>query len=347
MKFNPKSTYTTTIKQIKNKNVNFGISNDALTLMQKYVEGCTDEIGWFFTVEKDEEYPGWYFIEDCILFHQEVHSTTTEVNGDNLIKLSEEILSKPDGVEFWNKMKGWGHSHVNMGVTPSGQDDNQMEFFSNSGFDFFVRIIANKKGELKIDLYDYSIGVAYIDVPWTVYSGIEERELASQIVELQKQIEAKRLEKESKIEEEVEKEIKAKVRKIVYQSTAYKGTGYFGSGYTGKNKVGDEENFQMTGKNGTTAVGSIDKTPASQKEGKRFSFKKMSDALEEFTYNELVIFACTQTRGQLINAIEKVRPNCVLTNNSVNFIIDASEYAINNGATAINILLSKTRRGEM
>lgn len=119
--------------------------------MEMYCDLSEGEIGWLGFVEK---YDGvGFLITDCVLLKQEVHATTTEIDPMALI-------------EFWNqtppeqqsKIKIWGHSHVNMSVSPSGQDDSQMEYFKD-GNKWFIRLITNKKREYHIDVYDYENGL--------------------------------------------------------------------------------------------------------------------------------------------------------------------------------------------
>jgi proteasome lid subunit RPN8/RPN11 len=119
--------------------------------MEMYCDLSEGEIGWLGFVEKYEGVG--FLITDCILLKQEVHATTTEIDPMALI-------------EFWNqtppeqqsKIKIWGHSHVNMSTTPSGQDDSQMEYFKD-GNKWFIRLITNKKREYHIDVYDYENGL--------------------------------------------------------------------------------------------------------------------------------------------------------------------------------------------
>ena len=119
--------------------------------MEMYCDLSEGEIGWLGFVEKYEGVG--FLITDCVLLKQEVHATTTEIDPMALI-------------EFWNqtppeqqsKIKIWGHSHVNMSTTPSGQDDSQMEYFKD-GNKWFIRLITNKKREYHIDIYDYENGL--------------------------------------------------------------------------------------------------------------------------------------------------------------------------------------------
>ena len=119
--------------------------------MEMYCDLSDGEIGWLAYVEQFDK--SGFLITDCALLKQEVHSTTTEITAEGLL-------------EFWNntpteqqsKIKLWGHSHVNMSTSPSGQDDSQMEYFKD-GNPWFIRLITNKKREYHIDIYDYEHGI--------------------------------------------------------------------------------------------------------------------------------------------------------------------------------------------
>ena len=163
---------------------------EARNKMELYCDLSEGEIGWLAYVEQFDKQG--FLITDCALLKQEVHATTTEITAEGLL-------------EFWNntpveqqaKIKLWGHSHVNMSVSPSGQDDSQMEYFRD-GNPWFIRLITNKKREYHIDIYDYANGLKiHMDqADLKTYNPAEN--------ELRKQI---------------EDEIKLKVSKKEYKST--------------------------------------------------------------------------------------------------------------------------------
>lgn len=124
---------------------------EARQKMEIYCDLSDGEIGWLGFVE-DLGDTG-FLIKDVALLKQEVHSTTTEITPEGLL----EFWSKT-APEEQLKIKLWGHSHVNMGVSPSGQDNDQMEYFKD-GNPWFIRLITNKKREYHIDIYDYANGI--------------------------------------------------------------------------------------------------------------------------------------------------------------------------------------------
>lgn len=163
------------------------VEREALNKMHLFVDECSDEIGWMGTATYNES-ENSYTVHDVFLFDQDVHSTTTEITPEGLSSFAEELLQRPDGVETWNNLKVWGHSHVRMPTSPSGQDDKQMDEFSNIGHDWFIRIIANKLGSFRVDLYNYKLGVTYLDVAWELLATGQELEVEQRVAELFQQI---------------------------------------------------------------------------------------------------------------------------------------------------------------
>lgn len=137
--------------KVRDGRYNIYITQLAKRKMELYCELCSDEIGWMAYVDKLADNKG-YMITDCILLKQKVHSGTTEIDPLALLELWNSITPEQQA-----KIKCWGHSHVNMSPTPSGQDNDQMKYFED-GNDWFIRIITNKKGEINIDFYDFKNG---------------------------------------------------------------------------------------------------------------------------------------------------------------------------------------------
>jgi len=176
--------------------------------MKSYIANCTDEIGWLgIAVEHNRA----IHIEDVLLFDQEVAATTTEITTDALSTFGESLMKLDNGIEIWNNLKVWGHSHVNMAPTPSAQDNDQMNIFSKCGQEWFIRIIANKKNEMKLDLYDFVQGIVYFDLPWTEKYTEQELVIYKQMSELNNKI--KTIQKEFEDEQNliIIEEIKQKV----------------------------------------------------------------------------------------------------------------------------------------
>ena len=184
------------------------ISKEALIKMSIYVDECSDEIGWLGTAYKQED--GSIFIHDVYLFEQDVHSTTTEITPEGLTKFAEELLNQENGIEIWNNLKVWGHSHVNMTPTPSGQDNKQMVTFADGGHDWFIRIIANKKDEMRVDLYNFDEGIIYNNLPWAEVVSDEELKLKAELLRIKEQLDKINEQHKEKHKEAIKKKLKIK-----------------------------------------------------------------------------------------------------------------------------------------
>lgn len=179
------------------------IEPKAMIKMRHIIQECKEEVGWLGSIkELDKD----FILEDVFIFEQEVHAATCEITPDGLDKFANEVLALPNGIELINSLKFWGHSHVNMSIYPSGQDDNQLKDFAGEN-KYYFRAIGNKKDELKIDFIDYESNLAYININYELYvPGIQE-ELES-----------------------LKKDIKEKVKPKSYGYTAYTNT--YGKAYT-------------------------------------------------------------------------------------------------------------------
>ena len=118
------------------------------------VDTCKEEAGWLGLVK---EMPYGYLVHKIYIPKQEVSATTTEIDADAMSALALEIMDAGDDP---NELRYWGHSHVDMGVSPSRQDEDQVEEYLDN-CELFIRGIYNKRGDSKVDVYDLKDGVAY------------------------------------------------------------------------------------------------------------------------------------------------------------------------------------------
>ncbi|MFA5490967.1 MAG: hypothetical protein WC284_17450 [Candidimonas sp.] len=151
---------------IKNRYPRIIVEPIAWEKMNNYVGFCNYEVGWLGTVVEAAE--DIYIIDDVFLFEQEVSAVTTSIDDESMSEFANTLLAEPDGLDKINRLRFWGHSHVNMQVEPSGQDNDQMESFADSGYDYMIRGIANKHGDMKFDVYDYRRGLIFSDIPWMI-----------------------------------------------------------------------------------------------------------------------------------------------------------------------------------
>lgn len=148
-------------------------SNDAWTKMNALVQSSDKELAWQATVEKrkfkDRENTDdfFYYIDQVFVYPQKV--TATFVDTDE-VEYAEWSLKLPD--EVFNKLRFQGHSHVNMGTSPSGTDQNTYQNFLDQldQNDFYIFMILNKRREYTLMLYDFAQNIifetkdCYIDV---------------------------------------------------------------------------------------------------------------------------------------------------------------------------------------
>ena len=162
------------------------ISKLALQKMYHYVDLCDYEISWLGTA--DYVGKGDYFIEDVFLFKQEGSAATTEISPEGLATFGEDLIrNHENGMELLNRIRAWGHSHVEMATNPSEQDKKQMDEFEESGHLWFLRLILNKRGRVECSLYHYEMGISFRDVEWAE-AGVQDDTMEDAI---QKEIEEK------------------------------------------------------------------------------------------------------------------------------------------------------------
>ena len=133
------------------------------------VHKCTMEVGWFALVDYDEN-DNSFTITELVIPKQEVTHAETDIGKEDLAGAAMELI---EAGKDTSKMFAWFHSHVDMGVSPSVQDEYQVEDFLEDLADqpevpAFIRGIQNKKGDLKLDVYYIQHGVAYQNVDFTV-----------------------------------------------------------------------------------------------------------------------------------------------------------------------------------
>jgi hypothetical protein len=116
------------------------ISAECMEYIREIVDQCPDEVSWVMEVTELDNFI--YEIDAVYLPRQKVNGATTEFDAEDIAHLLDNEPTFDPA-----KWRGWGHSHVNMGVTPSGQDKKMMQEFAKD-CEFFVGMIHNKKGEV-------------------------------------------------------------------------------------------------------------------------------------------------------------------------------------------------------
>lgn len=139
------------------------ITTDAYTKMRMLVNKTSTEIGWYGIVKPAAGFINSYIIEDIIVYPQKVTGVTCEQDDDKMFEF--EMSLTDDQV---NNKRFHGHSHVNMGVTPSGTDENFYQDLLTQVEDYFIIMITNKSGVNTIRFYDVVNNIRYDDVPLSI-----------------------------------------------------------------------------------------------------------------------------------------------------------------------------------
>jgi hypothetical protein len=173
--------FNTKVKPTQPYNVIIGL--EAYSKMALYIEvPPSNEIGWLGTAEKDGN---TFYIREVFLAGQEVTPGTTEITTDGLSDLAEDILTRKDGVDVWNNVRFWGHSHVTGGTSPSYTDEEQMQRFITTDHPWFIRGIFNKHGRAEFTIFLYDVGIVVEDVPWTFDVPLSTKERARIVKEIE------------------------------------------------------------------------------------------------------------------------------------------------------------------
>ena len=126
---------------------------EAWTKMIALINECDKEIAWHGIVEKQRTA---YVIKDILVFPQTVTGCT--VTSDET-EYSLWLAAQPDQV--FNSIRFHGHSHVNMGTSPSGTDTTYQEDILKNLKDFYIFAIFNKRGDHWCAIYDVEDNIAY------------------------------------------------------------------------------------------------------------------------------------------------------------------------------------------
>lgn len=96
--------------------INLKISAIAFLKMQTLVAGYDHEVGWYGTAEKIDDHT--YRITDILVYPQ--YASAAYIDDKDTTEMPLWFQSLSD--EVYNHKRFHGHSHVDMGVSPSGTD---------------------------------------------------------------------------------------------------------------------------------------------------------------------------------------------------------------------------------
>lgn len=128
------------------------------------VSNFDKEVGWHGVAKRGDN-PDTFIIEDILVYPQEVTSATVTTDQE---KYQMWLMNHDD--EVFNNIRYQGHSHVNMGTSPSTVDINLYEQILDQLEDdmFYIFMIWNKRGEKTIKIYDLRENVYFETADVTV-----------------------------------------------------------------------------------------------------------------------------------------------------------------------------------
>lgn len=219
-----KISYTYNFSNLDRK-ANLIFSELAWHKMNALVNEFSTEIAWSGIAYREDDDD--YYVKDIIVFPQLVTGATVERDITEYAKWGATLDD-----ETFSHMRMHGHSHVNMGVSPSPTDTS---FYNNeilaelSDSDFYIFMIINKKGDSTIKIYDYGKNIFFDTSDIDLYvkdDGIGIREIVRDAKE--------------KVKDKPAEPVKTGV---TYQNTykpAKTGTGYTASSYQSESSKEDE-----------------------------------------------------------------------------------------------------------
>ena len=130
-----------------------------LELLRHY----NSEVAWHGTVEREGD--DTFIITDVIVYPQTVAAATVNTDQD---EYQQWLLTLDD--EYFNAMRMQGHSHVNMGTSPSPTDDEHQRAILSQlkDDDYYIFMVYNKSLSHTIRIYDYANNVMYEDADISV-----------------------------------------------------------------------------------------------------------------------------------------------------------------------------------
>lgn len=162
---------------------------EAYMQIKSLVSHCTDEVGWHGIATREGE--GKYKIHEIFTYPQTVTGATISCDADAYamwnMGLEDEVV---------NNTRYHGHSHVNMGTTPSGVDAQfrQDILTKLQNDEFYIFQIFNKAGSIHHTIYDLAINTCFEDKDVTVAIEYKDKYMGNWIEEqmtLVKKYEAK------------------------------------------------------------------------------------------------------------------------------------------------------------
>lgn len=177
------------IEKIESDTPRIEVTAGTFAKIKNIIDMSPLEVGWLSHVSVSDNI---YRIDSCEIIEQKVMSAETEMTTQGLQNFMQNTI-KEKGVKYFNDVRCWGHSHVNMAVHPSGQDQKQILAWKES--DYEIMLIMNKRGELYSALYDFKNNKKHIGLPiHIVFDGFSEKQKKAISKELKKKVEERKWE---------------------------------------------------------------------------------------------------------------------------------------------------------
>lgn len=144
--------------KVGEKHAFFTLTAEASKKLWSLVDTCDKEVAWHGFIKKEiqQELPN-YICYDIVVFPQTVTGTT--VTSDEQ-EYTNWLYSEIDD-DMFNAMRMHGHSHVNMGTTPSGVDTTYQDEMLANIVDFYIFGIFNKKRSHWLKIVDITDNIIY------------------------------------------------------------------------------------------------------------------------------------------------------------------------------------------
>ncbi len=273
-----KITFTKTVGTI-NRKAKVLFTPDAWRKMQALVSDFDKEVAWHGVATRGEdENKDEYYISDILVYPQTVSGASVEMDIDEY----DKWIRENDEDERMYKLRMQGHSHVNMGVSPSPVDLKHYEdiLACVPDDDFYIFMIWNKKKDKTIKIYDLKKNVLFDTADVTVET-LPSSEDISDIHNLSED-EVKAVTgfltkyREERLTETFIKDAKDMVKDKVYHPiTTYNGSSYY-SAYNGSSITEKDENPTIT----TPVTAQVSNKKNGKRKGKRKKDKGFNNACD-------------------------------------------------------------------
>lgn len=184
--FDGKLEYSRTFKweDSENDKATIFLSSIAFAKMNALIQQFDSEVAWHGVVHRDEENPTIFRITDILVYPQIVSGATVNTDQD---AYQTWLYAFDDDV--FNNIRMQGHSHVNMGVSPSGVDTTHQEKILGQirDDDYYIFMIWNKRYEHFVRIFDLKNNTLYETADVDVLIGDEGMNL-SEFVKSAKEI---------------------------------------------------------------------------------------------------------------------------------------------------------------